>query len=241
MTSVKPKYKRVLLKLGGESLLGEREYGISHQATLDVASQIKEVHKMKVEIAVVIGAGNIFRGLSAAQSGMDRATADYMGMLATVMNSLALQDALEKIGVPTRVMTAIVMQQVAEPFIRRRAIRHMEKGRVVVLGAGTGSPFFTTDTTAALRALELGAEILLKATKVDGIYDKDPYKYPEAKKYKRLTYQEAIIKKLRVMDGEAFVMCRDNNMPMYVFNLFKKGNLKKVILGEDIGTLVIGE
>ena len=218
--------------------MGDRRYGISHEATLDVASQIKEIHKMKVQIAVVIGAGNIFRGLSASQAGMDRATADYMGMLATVMNSLALQDALEKIGVPTRVMTAIVMQQVAEPFIRRRAIRHMEKGRVVVLGAGTGSPFFTTDTTAALRALELGAEILLKATKVDGIYDKDPHKYPDAKKYTRLTYQEAIVKKLRVMDGEAFVMCRDNNMPMYVFNLFKKGNLKKVILGEDIGTLV---
>ncbi|NOY14898.1 MAG: UMP kinase [bacterium] len=238
MDKIEPQYKRVLLKIGGESLLGNRQYGISHEATLDVAEQIKEVHKMKVGVAVVIGAGNIFRGLSAAQAGMDRATADYMGMLATVMNSLALQDALEKIEVPTRVMTAVTMQQVAEPFIRRRAIRHMEKGRVVVLGAGTGSPFFTTDTSAALRALELGVDILLKATKVDGVYDKDPTKYPDAKKYDRLSYQEAIVKNLRVMDGEAFVMCRDNKMPMLVFNLFKKGNLKRVILGEKIGTLV---
>jgi len=237
-SGLRPKYKRILLKLGGEALLGDREYGISHQATLDVGRQIKEIHQMGVQVAIVIGAGNIFRGLAGAKAGMDRATADYMGMLATVINALALQDGLESLKVPSRVMTAIAMHQVAEPFIRRRAIRHMEKGRVVILGAGTGSPFFTTDTSASLRALELGADILMKATKVDGVYDKDPFKYPQAKKYHQLSYQEAIIKKLRVMDGEAFVMCRDNKLPIYIFNLFKRGNLKRAVLGEDIGTLV---
>ncbi len=238
MPTTKPKYKRILLKLGGESLLGKRRYGVDYQATLSVANQIKEIHKMGVEIALIVGAGNIFRGLAGAKAGIDRATADYMGMLATVMNALTIQDALEKIQVPTRVMSAITMHQVAESFIRRRAIRHMEKGRIVVLAAGTGSPYFTTDTSASLRALELGAEILLKATKVDGVYDKDPMIYRQAKRYKHLTFQEAIIKKLRVMDGEAFVMCRDNRLPVYIFNLFKQGNLKKAVLGEDIGTLV---
>ncbi len=234
----KPKYKRILLKLGGEALLGNRQYGIDYKATLNIANQIKEIHQMGVQIALIVGGGNIFRGISGAKAGLNRTTADYMGMLATVMNGLALQDALEKISVPTRMMTAITMQEVAEPFIRRRGIRHMEKGRVIILTAGTGSPYFTTDTGASLRALELGAEILLKATKVDGVYDKDPMVYKQARRFKHLTFQKALVKNLKVMDGEAFAMCRDNNLPVYIFDLFKKGNLKKAILGQDIGTLV---
>ena len=235
------KYNRILLKIGGEKLLGKRKYGISPEATLGVANEIKEIHDHGVQVALVIGAGNIFRGLSASKQGIERATADYMGMLATVMNSLALQDALEKVNVPTRVQAAIEMRAVAEPFIRRRAIRHMEKGRVVILAAGVGSPYFTTDSGAALRALELKCEILLKATKVDGVYDKDPTNYKNAKRFKTMNFIDAIKEDgVQVMDTAALSLCMDNNIPIYVFNLFKKGNLKKVIEGEDIGTLISG-
>lgn len=234
-----PKYKRVLLKIGGEALLGERQYGISPQATQEVASEIKIVVGLGVQVALVVGGGNIFRGLSAAQQGIDRATADYMGMLATVINALALQDALEKLGVDTRVQTALEMKEVAEPFIRRRAVRHMDKGRVVILAAGTGSPYFTTDSGAALRALELNCEVLMKATKVDGIYDKDPMKYKGAKRYSTLTYLNAIKEEgIAVMDTAAISLCMDNHIPILVFNLFTKGNLKRAVLGEDIGTVV---
>lgn len=234
-----PKYKRILLKIGGESLLGEREYGISPKAAESVAEEIKSVHDLGIQVALVIGAGNIFRGLSASQQGIDRATADYMGMLATVMNSLAVQDALEKIGVKTRVQSALEMPQVAEPFIRRRALRHMEKGRVVILAAGTGSPYFTTDSGAALRALELDCEIMMKATKVDGVYDKDPMKYKDAKRFEKLSYLQAIGESgIEVMDTAALSLCMDNKIPIYVFNLFEKGNLKRAALGEDIGTIV---
>lgn len=233
------KYKKILLKISGESLLGDREYGISQKATKNVAQEIKSIHDLGIQIAIVIGAGNIFRGLSAAKQGIDRPTADYMGMLATVMNSLAIQDALEKLNVDTRVQTAIQMNQVAEPFIRRKALRHMEKGRVVILAAGTGSPYFTTDSGAALRALELNCQVLIKATKVDGVYDKDPVKHQDAKRYDKLTHLEAINQPgVQVMDASALSLCMDNNMPIYVFNLFENGNLKKVITGENIGTIV---
>ncbi len=231
-------YKRVLLKLGGESLLGEREYGIDPKAAMNVAEEIKSVHETKVQVAVVIGAGNIFRGLAGAAAGIERATADYMGMLATVMNSLALQDALEKLGVDTRLQTSLEMPAVAEPFVRRRALRHMEKGRVVILAAGTGDPYFTTDTGASLRALELHCDVILKATKVDGIYDKDPVKYPEAKKYPELTYMDALKERLEVMDTSAFALCMDNHLPIMVFNFFEKGNARRAVLGEKIGTIV---
>ena len=234
-----PKYKRVLVKIGGEALLGKRDYGIEVKATELVAKQIKAVHELGVQVALTIGSGNIFRGLAGEKKGMDRATADYMGMLATIINSLALQDALEKIGTSTRVQTAIEMKAVAEPYIRRRAIRHMEKGRVVILAAGVGSPYFTTDTGAALRALELKCEILLKATKVNGIYDKDPLKYPKAKRFKRLKYIDAIKEDdVQIMDSAALSLCMENKVPIIVFNLFKKDNLKKVIFGKDVGTLV---
>lgn len=234
-----PKYKRILLKIGGESLLGDREYGISPKAAHSVAEEIKSVHDLGIQVALVIGAGNIFRGLSASQQGIDRATADYMGMLATVMNSLAVQDALEKVGVNTRVQSALEMHQVAEPFIRRRALRHMEKGRVIILAAGTGSPYFTTDSGAALRALELDCEIMMKATKVDGVYDKDPMKYPDAKRFNKLTYLQAIGESgINVMDTAALSLCMDNKIPIYVFNLFEKGNLKRAAMGDNIGTIV---
>jgi uridylate kinase len=234
-----PKYKRILLKIGGEALLGERHYGIDPKAALNVGEQIKEIHEMGVEVALVLGAGNIFRGLSASQQGIDRATADYMGMLGTVMNALAMQDALEKLGVFTRVQTAITMRAVAEPFVRRKALRHMEKGRVVILAAGVGSPYFTTDTGAALRALELNCNILMKATKVDGIYDKDPMKYDDAKRFSHWTYLDAIKDEgVQVMDTAALSLCMDNKIPIYVFNLYEKGNLKRAVMGEDIGTLV---
>lgn len=234
-----PKYKRILLKIGGEALLGDRQYGIDPQACINIAEQIKDVHGSGVQVAVVIGAGNIFRGMPAAEKGMDRATADYMGMLATVINSLALQDALEKIGVDSRVQTAIEMRAVAEPFIRRRATRHMEKGRVVILAAGVGSPYFTTDSGAALRALELKCDILFKATKVDGVYDKDPLKFPDAKRYDRVKFLDAIKEEgVQVMDTAALSLCMDNNIPIYVFNLFEAGNLKRAVMGEEIGTLV---
>jgi uridylate kinase len=235
----KPKYKRILLKIGGEALLGNREYGIDVDATKNVAEQLKTIHEMGVQIALVIGAGNIFRGISGEKKGINRATADYMGMLGTVINALALQDAMEKIGTDTRVQTAIEMKTVAEPFIRRRAIRHMEKGRIVILAAGVGSPYFTTDSGAALRALELDAEIMLKATKVDGIYNKDPMKYKDAKRFSKIKYIEALRQEeIQVMDKAALSLCLDNKLPIIVFDLFKEGNLKRVILGEDIGTLV---
>lgn len=231
-------YKRIILKLSGESLEGDRGYGIDPLVCMSIAQSIKEICGLGAQVSIVIGGGNIFRGLAAHENGMDRATADYMGMLATVINGLALQDALEKVGVPTRVLTAIEMRQLAEPFIRRRAVRHLEKGRVVIFVAGTGNPYFTTDTTAALRASEIHADVLLKATKVDGIYDADPHKKPDAVMFKKITYLDAIRKKLRVMDTTAFSLCMDNNIPIVVFNMFKKGNLKAVVLGEKIGTTV---
>jgi uridylate kinase len=236
-----PKYKRILLKIGGEALMGEKEYGIDPKAAINVAKQIKEIHETGIQVALVIGAGNIFRGLSASQQGIDRATADYMGMLATVMNSLAMQDALEKIDVYTRVQTAIEMRAVAEPFIRRRALRHMQKGRVVILACGVGSPYFTTDSGAALRALELKCDILMKATKVDGVYDKDPLKHKDAKRFDTMTFTKAITNpEVNVMDTSALSLCMDNHIPIYVFNLFKSGNLKRAVMGDDIGTLVFG-
>ena len=235
----KPKYQRILVKLGGEALLGNRSYGIDIEGTREVARQIKQVHELGVQIALTIGAGNIFRGLAGEARGLDRATADYMGMVATVINALALQDALEKIGVDTRVQTAIEMKSVAEPYIRRRAIRHMEKGRVVILAAGVGSPYFTTDTGAALRALELKCDVLLKATKVDGIYDKDPLKYKDAKRFKTIRYIDAIKEEgIKIMDTAALSLCMENQLPIVVFNLQRTGNLKKAVLGEDVGTRV---
>lgn len=233
------RFKRILLKVGGEALLGKREYGIDHTAALEVAEQIKEIYAKHVQIAIVIGGGNIFRGLAGSKHGISRATADYMGMLATVMNGLALQDALEKIGVPTRMQSALQMPAVAESFIRRKAIRHMEKGRVVILAAGTGVPYVTTDTGASLHALELLCDVLMKATKVDAIYDKDPMKYKDAKRFKTLSFKDAIeMEGVEVMDTAALAMSKDNSMPIMVFDLFKKGNLIKAVDGEDIGTYV---
>jgi uridylate kinase len=234
----RPKYRRVMLKLSGEALLDKRQYGISPETCDAIAKEIKEVKALGVELAIVLGGGNIFRGVAGIKHGLDRTTGDYMGMLATVINALALQDALEKNGVDTRVQSAIEMRSVAEPFIRRRAIRHLEKGRVVIFAAGTGSPFFSTDTTAALRASEIGAEVLLKATKVDGVYDADPAQHPDAKRFDRLTYMDALKNRLEVMDSTAFSLCMDNKIPIIVFNLFKRGNIKRVILGHPIGTLV---
>lgn len=234
----KPHFKRILLKLGGESLLGSREFGIDPKAALSVAQEIKSLSETGTQVAVSIGAGNLFRGISAAANGIDRATADYMGMLATVMNALALQDAVEKIGVPSRVLSGLDMPAVAEPYIRRRAIRHLDKGRVVILAGGSGNPYFTTDTSAALRALEMDCEVILKATKVDGIYNQDPLKYPGAKKYAQLTYMDALKDRLEVMDTSAFALCMDNNLPIIVFNFFEKNNSKRVVMGEKIGTIV---
>ena len=234
------KYRRILLKLSGEALGGEAGAGICPEAIHDMARQIAEVRELGVEVVVVIGGGNIFRGLSGSERGIERATGDYMGMLATVINALALQDALEKQGVATRVQTAITMNQVAEAFIRRRAVRHLEKGRVVIFGGGTGNPFFSTDTAAALRANEIGAEVILKATKVDGIYDSDPKKNPKAKRYAQIAYKEALVKQLKVMDSTAFSLCLDNKMPIIVFDMFKAHNLRRVVLGEKVGTLVTG-
>ncbi len=233
-----PKYGRILLKLSGEALGGESGVGISPEAVRNMAEQIREVRDLGVQVVLVVGGGNIFRGLPASERGIERATGDYMGMLATIINALALQDALEKIGVATRVQSAISMAQVAEPFIRRRAVRHLEKGRVVIFGGGTGNPYFSTDTAAALRANEIGAEVILKATKVDGIYDCDPKKNPKAKRYSTIKYLEALQKQLKVMDSTAFSLCMDNKMPIIVFDLFRPHNLKRVILGEAVGTLV---
>ncbi len=234
----RPKYSRILLKLSGEALGGESGVGISPQAVRDMAEQIREVRDLGVQVVLVVGGGNIFRGLSGSKRGIERATGDYMGMLATVINGLALQDALEKIGVPTRVQSAISMAQVAEPFIRRRAVRHLEKGRVVIFGGGTGNPYFSTDTAAALRANEIGAEVVLKATKVDGIYDSDPKQNPKAKRYSHIRYAEALQKLLKVMDATAFSLCMDNKMPIIVFDLFRRHNLRRVVMGEKVGTMV---
>ena len=234
----RPKYRRVMLKLSGEALLGERDHGISPETCDAIAKEIKDIKQLGIELAIVIGGGNIFRGLAGAKSGLDRATGDYMGMLATVINALGLQDALEKNNVPTRVQSAIEMRAVAEPFIRRRAVRHLEKGRVVIFAAGTGNPFFSTDTAAALRASEIGADVLLKATKVDGVYTADPKQDPRAKRYDRLTYLDALKNRLNVMDASAFSLCMDNRIPIIVFDLFKHGNIKRVICGDPIGTVV---
>ena len=233
-----PRYKRILIKLSGEALGGEAGFGISPEAVHDMAAQIAEVRELGVEVVIVVGGGNIFRGLQGSEKGIERATGDYMGMLATVINALALQDALEKKEVLTRVLSAITMTAIAEPFIRRRAIRHLEKGRVVIFAAGTGNPFFSTDTAAALRANEIGAEAVLKATKVDGIYDKDPKKFPDAKRYDRITYAEALEKRLKVMDAAAFALCQDNKMPIIVFDFFQPHNLLRVVTGAAIGTVV---
>lgn len=232
------KYKRVLIKLSGEALAGDQGNGISGDILNKVSSEIVSLHQTGCEIAIVVGGGNIHRGVAGATSGMDRATSDYMGMMATVINSLALQDALERKGVYTRVMSAIDMQEVAEPYIRRRAVRHLEKKRVVIFAAGTGNPYFTTDTTAALRANEIHADLIMKATKVDGIYDRDPMKFKDAKKFDKLSYIEVLNKEIKVMDSTAITLCMDNDMDIIVFNMFESGNIARVVKGENIGTLV---
>jgi uridylate kinase len=237
-TPKKPRYARVLLKLSGEALMGEGRYGISSKTLAAIAHDVKDVIDMGVQVALTIGGGNIFRGVSGATEGMDRSSADYMGMLATVINSMALQDALEKIGVQTRVQSAIEMHQIAEPYIRRRAIRHLEKGRVVIFAAGTGNPYFTTDTAASLRAMEIHADVLLKATKVDGVYSDDPKKHPEATKFRALSYLDVLKKNLKVMDSTAISLCMDNDLPIIVFDLTVRGNIRRVVAGEDIGTTV---
>jgi len=235
-----PAYRRILLKLSGEALMGDKGFGIDAAVATQVATDVAEVQRQGVEVAIVIGGGNIFRGLAASARGMDRATADYMGMLATVINALALQDAIEHQGIVTRVVTAIEMRSVAEPFIRRRAIRHLEKGRVVILAAGTGNPYFTTDTAAALRAMEIRADVILKATKVDGVYTADPEVHPEATLYDRITYLQVLEQGLKVMDSTAISLCMDNRLPIVVFNLRTPGNLRRVVLGEAVGTVVSG-
>lgn len=236
-----PFYKKVLLKLSGEALMGEQEFGISSDVIASYSKQIKEIVDLGVEVSIVIGGGNIFRGLSGATQGIDRVTGDHMGMLATVINSLALQNSIENLGLQTRVLTAIEMPKIAEPFIKRRAQRHLEKGRVVIFGAGTGNPYFTTDTAAALRAIEMNVDVVIKATKVDGIYDKDPMKFNDAKKYEKVTYTEVLTKDLKVMDATAISLCRENNLPIIVFNSLVDGNLKRVIMGENIGTTVVAD
>lgn len=232
------RYKRILLKLSGEALMGGQEYGIDTGIVKTIASEIKEVQALGVQVAVVIGGGNIFRGVSASAKGMDRATADYVGMLATVINALILQDALEKTGVFTRVMSAFEMKELAEPYIRRRAERHLEKERVIIFAAGTGNPYFTTDTAASLRAMEIHADVILKGTKVDGVYDKDPMKETDAKMYTKLKYIDVLKDGLKVMDTTAISLCMDNNLPIVVFNIKVPGNLKRIVLGDDIGTRV---
>ena len=232
------RYRRVLLKLSGEALLGERPYGVDPAVCAFIAKQIGEVHATGVEVGVVVGGGNIFRGLAASARGMDRATGDYIGMLATVMNGLALQDAIERAGMPVRVMSAIAMNEIAEPYIRRRAVRHLEKGRVTIFVAGTGNPYFTTDTAAALRAIEIGAEVLLKATKVDGVYDADPMKDPTARRYDRLTYQDVLRDQLKVLDAAAVSLCQENDLPILVFDLNTPDNIRRVATGEPVGTLI---
>jgi uridylate kinase len=234
----RPVYKRILLKLSGEALMGSDSYGINRETLDGIVAQVKEVADMGVQIAVVIGGGNIFRGVSPGAAGMDRATADYMGMLATVMNALALQEAMRRAGLESRVQSALNLEQVAEPYIRGKALRYLEEGKIVIFGAGTGNPFFTTDTAAALRGMEMGADIVLKATKVDGVYNDDPIKNPAATRYAQLSFDRAIQEKLQVMDATALALCRDNHMPLGVFSLLKAGALKRVVLGEDEGTRV---
>ncbi|WP_414041833.1 UMP kinase [Acidithiobacillus sp. M4-SHS-6] len=233
-----PQYSRVLLKLSGEALMGDGQYGVDREVVRRIAREIKDIVDSGVQVAIVIGGGNIFRGMAKAAEGMDRATADYMGMLATVMNALAVQDALEHLGLPTRVLSALHIEQVAEPYIRRRAIRHLEKGRVVIFGAGTGNPFFTTDTAASLRAVEINAELVLKGTKVDGVYTDDPVTHPEAMRYRELSYNQVLEQNLQVMDATAITLCRDNDMPIIVFSINKSGALMRVMLGEEEGTSV---
>lgn len=233
-----PIFKRILLKLSGEALMGDQGYGISPDVLTRVAREVGELSSKGVEVAIVIGGGNIFRGAGMAQGGMDRVTADHMGMLATVMNGLAIQDALERLGQFCRVMSALKINQVCEDYIRRRAVRHLEKGRIVVFAAGTGNPFFTTDTAASLRAIEMNADVMIKATKVDGVYDSDPKLNAEAKRYERLTYDDVLTKRLEVMDTTAIVMCRDNHMPLRVINIFREGELMRLVTGESVGTLI---
>jgi uridylate kinase len=235
------KYRRILLKLSGEALMGEQGFGIEGATLSQIADELIDIHSLGVEVGIVIGGGNIFRGLAASSRGMDRASADYMGMLATVINSLALQDALESRGSRTRVLSALEMERLAEPYIRRRAIRHLEKGRLVIFAAGTGNPFFTTDTAASLRAMEIGAEIVMKATRVDGVYDKDPHKHKDARMFRRLSYLDVLNRNLAVMDSTAISLCRDNNLPILVFNMTKPGNIRRVVLGEPLGTMVLDE
>jgi uridylate kinase len=234
-----PAYKRILLKLSGEALMGDDSYGINRVTINRIVAEVKEIVDLGVQVAVVIGGGNIFRGVAPAADGMDRATADYMGMLATVMNAMALQDAMKNIGLNARVQSALNIEQVAEPYIRGKAIRYLEEGRVVIFGAGTGNPFFTTDTAAALRGMEMNADIVLKATKVDGVYTDDPKTHPDAMRYKTISFDEAIGKNLKVMDATAFTLCRDQKLPICVFSIFKQGALKRVVLGEDEGTKVL--
>jgi uridylate kinase len=236
-----PSYKRILLKLSGEALMGDQAYGVDPVVATRIAADIAELQSLGIQASIVIGGGNIFRGLAASTRGMDRSTADYMGMLATVINALALQDALEKQSVPTRVLTAIEMRSVAEPFIRRRAIRHLEKGRVVVFAAGTGNPYFTTDTAAALRAMEIKADVILKGTKVDGIYSADPVTSPDATRYERVSYLQVLQERLQVMDATAVTLCMDNRLPIIVFNLKTPGNIRRVVMGEAVGTVVTAE
>jgi len=231
-------YQRVLLKLSGEVLAGEKGFGIDPAKATQLAVEVKSIHDLGIDIGLVIGAGNIFRGMQAAAKGMQRVTGDYLGMLATIMNAICVQDALENLGTVTRTLSAITVAQIAEPYIRRRAIRHLEKGRIVIVAGGTGNPYFTTDTAAALRATELGAEVLIKGTKVDGVYDKDPVVHSDAVKYDRVSYKEAIQKELRIMDMTAISLCKENSLPIKVFNINRSGDLKKLILGEPIGTLV---
>jgi uridylate kinase len=236
----KIRYKRILLKISGEVLTGEGDYGIDPEMIRGIAQEVKAIKRLGVEVVIVIGGGNIFRGMAASAKGMDRASADYMGMLATVLNGLALQDALEKINVDTRVQTAIEMREIAEPYIRRRAIRHLEKGRVVIFAGGTGNPYFTTDTAASLRAMEIGAEVILKGTKVEGVYDADPLLNKRARRFNELTYFEILKRQLKVMDATAISLCMSYRIPIIVFNLKKRGNIKRVILGERVGTIVKG-
>ena len=232
------KYKRILLKLSGEALMGNKQFGIDNNRLMQYANDIKEISDLNVEIGIVIGGGNIFRGVQAEKGGMDRTQGDYMGMLATMINSMALQSALESIGLYTRLQSAIEMKQIAEPYIKRKAVRHLEKGRIVIFGAGTGNPFFTTDSAASLRAVEIDCDVILKGTRVDGVYDADPEKYPDANKYDTLTFDDAYEKKLKIMDMTAFTLCKENQIPVVVFDMNSSGNLKKVILGDNVGTLV---
>jgi len=234
-----PAFRRILLKLSGEVLAGKQGFGIDPKKATELANEVKSIYEMEVSIGLIIGAGNIFRGLQAATKGMDRVTGDYLGMLATIMNAISLQDALEKVGVQTRTLSAITVSKIAEPYIRRRALRHMEKGRVVIIAGGTGNPYFTTDTAAALRATELNAEVLIKGTKVDGIYDKDPVVNSDAKRYKSISFNEVLSKNLRVMDLTAITLCKENALPIRVFNINNKGDLKRLLNGEDIGTTVM--